>query len=692
MAYDGLNQGYQDWSRGGEAHPGGWDDWQEYGPGGDDERQAPSDDLDGLTQNQRAAVTTPDKPLLVLAGAGTGKTRILTRRIVHRLRAGDILPGHILALTFTKKAAGEMTRRLGEMIGPTAKGMDIGTFHSIAAKALRICDSAGGRRAVPADFTLLDETDQKDLLKAAAASISPAYAEEFAQSCKTRDVLADFSRFFSSLYPGEQEFTNPNKIPSFETLLAAYQTLKKQHNVLDFDDVLILFDRLLDEPRIRMMFQQRWRMVLVDEYQDTDNVQESVIRKICSRHRNLTCVGDDDQSIFSWRNARVSNILEFRSRWVEADIVRLEDNFRSTGRIIHCANNLIARNRRRHGKTLSATRHDGEAVRRHAHQTAFDEARHVSKGVVDDVRAGVPFAEIAVVCRVAAGLQEVQRQLLTDGIRYVMHAGSNVADKIETKLVAAWIRMATNPKDQTAFCYAYADKPRSVGKTTMARIREDARVTDTTIETILRQEYRDRSSAKHAKLHDFLDGVAEIRSLVRLGETPMAIVEEIIERSGIKDTIAKEREKSATAGNRDDRDRLEATANARDANLALMIEHAGQVETLADLAANVVLANEVVREENDSIWLGTIHASKSLEFRSVYLVGFEDGIIPSPRHCQDRSSADFEEERNLAYVGLTRAKDRLCLSWAQQRTMYGTVQTGGESEFVSEMGLTIASS
>jgi DNA helicase-2/ATP-dependent DNA helicase PcrA len=660
-----------------------WEDWDADNTPGTAEAPIGSPDalLTDLTEKQRIAVEAAQAPLLVLAGAGTGKTKVLTTRIGYWIRRGEFAASQILALTFTRKAAAEMARRLEAMIGPSARAMDIGTFHATLAKALRACDGAAGTGVRP-DFTMLDDGDQKDVLKRAATAISEEYAADLFKRNKVRDILGDISAWRMTRIEGADPFTNPRGITSFEDLANAYRDEKARANVLDFDDVLHTFDQMLDDARLRRMFQMRWRMILVDEFQDTDPVQYSILTKLASRHRNLTCVGDDDQSIYSWRGAQVSNILHFKEHWVEAAIVRLEDNFRSTADILDHANALIGRNRLRHGKTLSSTRGPGMPVEFAGHKNAFDEAREVSRNIVADMHAGVPLTDIAVICRVAAGLGEVQRQLIADGIRYTMHAGSSVADKVETKLVAAWIRMAVNQRDEAAFSYAFSDAPRAVGKATLARLREDARATDTTVEQLLRQNHRDRTQTKYAALHDFLDDIAEIRALARLGEAPRAIVEEIIERSGIRNKIAKEREQASNATTKDDQEGLAQKAGAREQNLLLLLEHADAVENLADLAANIILANEKTSDDGEAAWLGTIHAAKSLEWRSVYLVGFEAGIIPSPRHCEDRTSADYEEERNLGYVAITRARDRLRISWADQRTTYGTQQSGGPSEFI----------
>lgn len=669
------------------------DPWNE-GPGPDTEGYSPDTwstaaplgpvdrALQELTAQQLEGVTAPDGPLLLLSGAGTGKTKTLTLRIAHRLQAGDLHPAHFLALTFTRKAAAEMARRLEQIVGRQAKAMDIGTFHNVFAKALRACDGEGG---IPADFTLLDDTDQHALLKDAAASISPDYLATFKAECKTRDVLTSFSKYTLSLYPGEPEFTNPANVPGFATLLRAYERLKKANNVLDYDDVLTHFDRILDLPHIRHMFQRRWRHVSVDEYQDTNAQQESILRKIAGRHRCIVAVGDDDQAIYSFRGAKVSNILDFQERWLDARIIRLEHNFRSREPILAVANAIIANNKLRHGKTLVPTRGPGDPATLSSHKDAFEEARAVSRAIAAELRAGRPPSEIAVIARTAGALAEVQRQLLADGIRYVMHAGSNVADKIETKLIAAWIRCAVNTKDEAAFLYAFNDQARSVGKKGLAIAKETARQSGATVEAVLRQTYR--GNPANEKLIEFLDDIAEVRALARIGETPAEIVNEIVERSGIGDKIAKERQRAASADTRDEREKLTSSAMAREQNLALLIEHAGQVDTLSDLAANIVLSNETVTDEGGSVWLGTIHASKALEFETVFLPAFENGILPSPRVESGSASPAYEEERNLAFVATTRAKERLRISFAEQRTLHGREASGGPSPFAAETGI-----
>lgn len=680
---------YGGWAAGGMLGGIGLGD-EEYGEreyGGGAAADAAPSLTDGLTEAQREAVLESDYPMLVLAGAGTGKTRVLTLRIVERLRRGDIAPSQVLALTFTKRAGAEMVSRLCGMIGAAARAMDVGTYHAILAKALRSTDGAYG---VPEDFTMLDDEDQKALLREAANAISPEYRVDLEAEHRPKDVLSEFGRHALSLYPGEPAFTNERRIGQFDALLRSYETLKAESNVLDFDDVLLKFDAMLDEPRARRAFQMRWRFILVDEFQDNNAVMASIVRKLASRHRALTCVGDDDQSVYSWRGARASNILAFAKQWPDARIVRLEHNFRSTGRILAAANALISKNRLRMGKTLLATKPEGVPVEVRRHRDAFEEARWVASVIRGAMARGVPASGIAVLCRVADALGEVQRQLLADGVRYVMHAGSNVADKIETKLVAAWIRTAVNPHDETAFLYSLRERSTGLGKVKLARFREIARATQASLEQVLRAEAGDGGTASTKALKAFLDDIAEVRTLARLGESPPAIVEEIIDRSGIRALIAKEEAKAADARTEEARAQHAGSAEARTLNLGLMLEHAGQVANLADLAANIVLANERVVDEGDAVWLGTMHAAKSLEWPVVVLPAFEEGIIPSPRASDDDASATFEEERNIGHVAMTRAMEELLLSSVAQRTLYGKRSEPRPSRFLAEAGLPAA--
>ena len=637
--------------------------------------------LDKLTPAQRTAVEHRDAPLLVIAGAGSGKTRVLTTRVAHRLRPGDMLPAHVLALTFTNRAAAEMKHRIASLVGPAGKALDCGTFHSIFAAAIRTCDSEGFVRR---DFTILDTTDQKDVLKDAAAALDPDFWEQL-KKVATKDILGEFSRYKTSAYPNQPRWTNEHDIPRFPEILAKYDEIKRLNNVLDFDDVLYAFDELLNIPRIREMFQRRWRMILVDEFQDTNAPQHSILSKLAERHRNITCVGDDDQSIYSWRQADVSKILNFTDHWPDATVIKLESNFRSTPEILEGANNLIGNNTLRHGKTLLATRPSGAPIRTVSLKTPWDEARFVCRDIVERVRSGIDVTEIAVISRVGAGLNEIQRELINAGVRFVVHAGTNVADRVETKTVAAYIRISVNELDNTAFMYAYQTKPRGIGKKSIGRFKDLARDADATLEEILRQHCRAEPGKKTEKVVEFLDDLSYIRSMVTAAAPTIDIVEEIILRCGILEDMERDRDKAATATGKDERDKLESLLASRQVNLDQLRDHARTAADLAELSANIILSNEEVATDEKTLWLGTIHAAKGLEFTHLYMPAFETGIIPSPRTLQGELRK-AEEERNLAFVALTRAKDTATITWAENRVLYASQGAcGGPSSFVGEM-------
>lgn len=635
-----------------------------------------------LNEQQKRAATAPYQPVLILAGAGTGKTHTIIHRAARMILIDNIHPAQILIVTFTKKAAGELKKRLETYIGPQARAMEIGTFHSIFASLLRKMDGATG---VPPNYTILDPKDQIAMIQEAATEISPQYLADLKKDAKVSDIPELFVKFKSSKYPGQEPFELPPNVPEFERLYDNYSRLKRENNIVDYGDILFLFDKALDNPNVRKAIQDRYRAVIIDEYQDTDLIQETIIRKICAHHRNLTVVGDDDQSCYRWRDAKPENMLNFQKTWVEAIIVKLEHNYRSIPEILTLANNLISHNTLRHGKNLIALKESGRTPRFLPFQTEIDEANRVAYEMTVQIQKGIPPNRIAAISRTARCLQQLQHKLLNSGIKYAMHAGSSVADKIETKLIAAYIRAVSNPNDQTAFLYAFGHEARSIGKKTLDILKNTARDTGVTIETILRQKYRERIP-KHKKLFDFLDALDEIRTLALLGETTEELFDRIVEATNINKMIDDDIEKAENSDTKEEKDDLLRKANDRKENLILMRDNATQATNIADLAANIVLSNEPIEDETDLVWLGTIHAAKGLEFDIVYVLGFEEGIIPSPRSTDKPS---YEEERNLGLIAITRAERILTITYAEKRLLFGggkgnSNTTGGPSDFVAE--------
>ncbi|MBY0363912.1 MAG: ATP-dependent helicase [Phreatobacter sp.] len=649
--------------------------------------------LRNLTEEQAIAVTAGDGPVLVLAGAGSGKTRVLTTRIAYRLEKGDITPAHVLALTFTRKAAGEMRERLERLIGPAARHMDIGTFHAVFARVMRELDGAFG---APTQSTILDEKDQKLLLKDAIKDAG--YLDNVLKDKTPQQILEDMAGYrmaqhFKDRFPEHRSTINIGAVTT------EYERAKKRENVLDYDDVLFRFDEVLDHPRAREIMMMRWKMVLVDEYQDTNAIQESILKKIARGHGNITCVGDDDQSIYSFRHADVSNILEFEDRWPGATIVRLQQNFRSTSAILTAANKLIAHNTLRHGKVLVPTREEGASVIARGFASGMAEADAIGQEISDLIEQGVARKNIAVIARTASVLQVVEQQLIRKRIPYTITSGRRVADRVESKIIAAYIRAAINPLDETALIYAFESKKRKMGATGLAKLKEQARQAHVTLEEAMRNYAQSggelgangkptpSSVEKALSLHEFLDGLERVRAQIALEASPIDIVDVVIDISDINETLEAEYQKAQKKQEREIQENAARKYEQQKLNIESLRMAASESATIEDMSANIVLSADRDDLASDAVWLGTIHAAKGLEFDNVFLPGFEHGIIPSKQSESDTDSyrsGGVDEERNLAYVAITRAKNRLMISYADNRMIYGKTQEGGPSMFLRE--------
>jgi DNA helicase-2/ATP-dependent DNA helicase PcrA len=649
--------------------------------------------LKNLTEEQAAAVTAPDGPVLVLAGAGSGKTRVLTTRIAHRLEQDDISPAHVLALTFTRKAAGEMRERLERLIGPSARHMDIGTFHAVFARVMRELDGAFG---APTQSTILDEKDQRLLLKDAIKDCG--FLDNVLEELTPQQILEDLAGYRMKVHFPEK-FEHLTSRVNIAAVSSIYEDAKRRENVLDYDDVLFRFDSMLNDPRAREFMMMRWRMVLVDEYQDTNAVQESILKKIAGGHRNITCVGDDDQSIYSFRHADVTNILDFESRWPGATIVRLQQNFRSTASILGAANRLIAHNVMRHGKTLVATREPGPEITCRSFTNGPAEADEVGRGIVSLIDKGVSRRDIAVIARTASVLQLVEQQLIRKRIPYTITSGRRVADRVESKIIAAYIRAAINPLDETALIYSFESKKRKMGATGLSKLKEQARAAHVTLEEMMRNYIRSggelgangkptpSSVEKALSLHDFLDGLERVRAQISLEASPLDIVDIVIDISDINETLENEYRKGLSKQGREEKENATRKYEQQKLNIESLRMAASESTTIEDMSANIVLSADRDDLASDAVWLGTIHAAKGLEFDHVFLPGFEAGVIPSPKSESDTDgfrAGGVEEERNLAYVAMTRAKNSLAVSYADSRMIYGKVQPGGPSMFLQE--------
>src|SRR5918995_428097 len=625
--------------------------------------------LSGLNPEQRAAVEATEGPVLVLAGAGTGKTRVLTTRIAHLIATGKARPFDILAVTFTTKAAREMRERVTAMIGPVAEGMQwLGTFHAIGTKILRRHAETVGLRS---DFTILGMDDQLRLLKQV---IEGENIDEKRWPARQLGQIIDGWKNRGLTY---------EQVPAGEAgafangrggrLYTAYQERLKTLNAVDFGDLLLECLRLWREhPDILQHYQRRFRYMLVDEYQDTNVAQYLWLRLLAQAHRNLCCVGDDDQSIYGWRGAEVDNILRFEHDFPGAVVIRLERNYRSTGHILAAASGLIAKNESRLGKTLRTEDVPGEKVTITGAWDSEDEARLLGEEIEALHANKHALSEIAVLVRVSAQMREIEDRFVQLGLPYRVIGGPRFYERAEIRDALAYLRATSNPADDLAFERIVNTPKRGLGDATIQVLHNHARAARVPIMQAARfvVETDELKPKPRACLRDLLASFARWSSLI--DKTPHhELAQLILEESGYTDMWQKE--KSADAAGR-----LE--------NLKELVRSMEEFPDMASFLEHVAL----VMEQNDSdtrdrVSLMTLHAAKGLEFDTVFLPGWEDGLFPNQRALDESGRAGLEEERRLAHVGLTRARRRAKIYFASNRRIHGLWNSTVPSRFVDDL-------
>jgi DNA helicase-2/ATP-dependent DNA helicase PcrA len=628
----------------------------------------------GLNPEQREAVEALDGPVLVLAGAGTGKTRVLTTRLAHILATGRAQPWQILSVTFTNKAAREMKERVAALIGPAAEGLPwLGTFHSIAAQILR-------RKAELADlrssFTILDVDDQLRLMKQVIQA-------------EGVDDKRWAPRLLAALIDGwKNKGLTPDKVPEGDRfsfadgkgvkLYRQYQERLKTLNAVDFGDLLLLNIKIFQENQdVLAEFHQKFRYLLVDEYQDTNVAQYLWLRLLARGSDNLCVVGDDDQSIYGWRGAEVDNILRFEKDFPGAKVIRLERNYRSTASILAAASGLIAANRGRLGKTLWTEAQGGDKVRVRGVWDGEAEARMVAEEI-ELWRAPEPrgkagrYADNAVLVRAAWQMRAFEDRFLTVGMPYKVVGGPRFFERAEIRDAHAYMRLVRAPDDDLAFERIVNTPKRSIGDATVQKLQMAARAAGTSLAGIagqLVQTDEIRGPARTA-LKVFLQDVERWR-----GRAPDMrhdeLAELVLDESGY--TRMLQEDKSPLAQGRLD-------------NLKELVRSMGSFETLEAYLEHVALVMDLEQSDTgDEIWLMTLHAAKGLEFPQVFLPGWEETVFPSQRSLEEKGTAALEEERRLAYVGLTRARRRAVISFAANRQIFGRWQSVLPSRFIDEL-------
>ncbi len=634
----------------------------------------PEDLLEGLNPEQAAAVSHGEGPLLVLAGAGSGKTRVLTRRLAW-LVAHGVPQEAVVAVTFTNKAAGEMKDRVAALLGTERPRSYVGTFHAWGVRLLRrFPDEAG----VPKGFVVFDSDDQLAVLKRAMKEV--ALPEK---SATPRQIQSRISQ-------AKNEAIQPEDFPRrfgdflgsrLADIARAYEKSLRAARALDFDDLLVLSTRLVaTRGDVRDLLRRSIRHLLVDEYQDTNRVQAKLVRLIAGEAGNLFVVGDEDQSIYRWRGADVSNILEFAREFPTARTIRLERNYRSTAPILKAAGAVVAENRRRLGKTLKATKTGGESVRLAVFDEERDEAREVVSRIAAARRAR-PGAEVAVLFRTNAQSRPFEDELLRSNMPYILVGGTKFYERAEIKDALAYLRLANNPSDDVSFRRVVNVPARGVGAATLEAVEAAASERGVPLLAVLEHAARRLSrSARRKALAEFRDLVAKLRDFgAAEGNGAGAAVAFALEETG----LLKLYEGSLDPQDEARRENLdELLAAAREHERATSFGGEGDDPSVGGFLDAVTLrADADEADEKKGILLITLHAAKGLEFDEVFLAGFEDGSLP---HASSRDDDDqFEEERRLAYVGMTRAKDRLTLSYVLRRMVRGEWMSREPSPFLS---------
>ena len=637
------------------------------------------DYLNDLNPPQREAVLHGDGPLLILAGAGSGKTRVITYRIAHLIRERGVSPGNILAVTFTNKAATEMRERLERLLRMPLTGLWISTFHAACVRILRQdIDRLGYKR----QFVIFDETDRSSLIKTCMQDLRIDDKQY-----QPRVVIGRISSLKNNLTDPEQ-FARRSAGFGFDEAVARtyslYNERLKESGGVDFDDLLMLTVRLLEQhPDVLAYYQQLFHHVLIDEYQDTNHAQYRLVRLLTAKTRSLCVVGDDDQSIYKFRGADITNILNFEKDYPETKVIKLEQNYRSTEHILGAASAVVKRNLGRKDKTLWTSRRGGEQILCYTAVDEKDEARFICRTIERFVDDGRSLAEIAVLYRTNAQSRALEDALRNRGIPYRIFGGLRFYDRKEIKDIIAYLRILHNPADAVSLRRVINVPARGIGDTTIDRLERAAqRIGVSLYQAALDPSGAEVASAAVRKLGEFTGMMERLRSEMD-DLTLTDLVRKVIDATGYVKALEEERSIEARIRIENLTELLTATEDFqeqnRDASLAAFLD---QVTLITDMEQQSTREGKG-RPSANSVTLMTLHNAKGLEFPAVFMAGMEEGLFPHSRSAE--SDDELEEERRLCYVGMTRAKERLILTHASERRLYGYPQANLISRFVEEI-------
>ncbi|MCD8324281.1 MAG: DNA helicase PcrA [Clostridiales bacterium] len=634
------------------------------------------DKYDTLNEQQRAAVFQTEGSLLILAGAGSGKTRVLTHRAAYLIEEKGVAPYHIMAITFTNKAAGEMRERIDDLVGYGSESIWVSTFHSLCVRILRRhIDLLGYDN----NFTIYDADDQKTVMK------------EICKRLQIDTKLYKEKSFLSAISSAKDELISPEemalqaasdlKLKRRAQVYQEYQRTLKSNNALDFDDLIVKCVELLkNNAEVLEYYQERFRYIMVDEYQDTNTAQFHLVRLLAGKYHNLCVVGDDDQSIYKFRGANIRNILHFEEYYPDAGVIRLEENYRSTQNILDAANAVIKNNRGRKEKALWTRQDAGERIVFRELENAYEEAQTIANSIRSCVRQGsFRYGDCAILYRTNAQSRMLEERLVSENIPYRIFGGVNFYARREIKDMLAYLKTIDNARDDLAVRRIINVPKRGIGATTISRVQEYADAEGLSFYEALKRadEIPTIKSAAASKVRPFVTFIQTMRSKLPYVSLE-TLMDEIIEGTGYEEELKAEDTEEAAA-------RIENIDEL--VSKIVTYEESVEMPTLSGFLEEVALVADIdnLEEGSDYVALMTLHSAKGLEFSNVYLSGMEDGLFPSYMSITSDDPMDIEEERRLCYVGITRAKQQLTLTCARARMIRGETQINKVSRFVKEI-------
>ena len=629
-----------------------------------------SDYLDNLNKAQKEAVLHLDGPLLIVAGAGSGKTKFLTSRVAHIIKEKKAFPNQILSVTFTNKAAKEMQNRVSNILGSSAVGLSwMGTFHSICAKLLRKHASAANLNS---NFTIIDTDDQTRLIK----NICKAENIDIKQLAP-RFILAIIDRWKNKGYYPSEVIINKKDIYE-KTILPLYKIYQQKLtdlNSCDFGDLILHTVKILENyPDIRQIYSNNFKYILVDEYQDTNFIQSKWLSLLSEKNKNLCCVGDDDQSIYSWRGAEIKNFLEFDQVYKNTKVIRLEQNYRSSQNILSVASNLIANNENRVGKTLTTTMEEGDLVKLNCFKNGKDEAIGISDEIEKKLKKKYSFNNMAILVRAIFQTREFEERFLKIGMPYRILGGTKFYERSEIKDCVAYLRLIHQERDDLAFERIVNNPKRSIGDTTLKTVHEYAKENSLSLEKASIKMIEQNMIKPKTKigLGFFLNSLSKWRNDLLIKKiSHIKLLQIVLDESGYSAMLKNKKDI-------DNENRLE--------NIKELLSAMKEFDNLENFLEHVSLATSIDQEwDGEKVNMMTMHAAKGLEFDVVFLPGWEEGLFPHQKSIEEKGQNGLEEERRLAYVGITRAKKKAIISFSMNRFYQGDWIDSMASRFIEEL-------